>query len=351
MEYSRGVLVYHIGGSTFEVSVRKVDGRSVDILSSVYDQHLGGNDFNQRVVDYLLLAHKSKTGQDLSSDDIFLLRLGSEVEKAKRLLSVQDRVWIEIESLHPGDQGLSEQLTRSQFEDLNMDLFTKTITAIDQAIKNSVEYTKVDIQDVMFSGGSSNIPFLQSAVREHFGHHKKYHGLDHPDTAVVLGAAKYGHWYQDVMNYGDVCCMMAFRRPLGIETTGGMMFKYTDRRPGVDINKMYTFSTAMDNQDRVVIRVFNGDGERTNQNSFLGEVELTGIAPARKGVPQIRVRLSTQSCGHYANLYVMDIASGRINATRFPTDRYDDHGKEIKRGMLEEGVFDLEPAGKMTLLP
>ncbi|KAF9138270.1 ATPase with role in protein import into the ER, partial [Mortierella sp. GBA39] len=352
MEYSRGVLVYRLGGSTFEVSVRRVDGRAVDILSSVYDQHLGGNDFNQRVVDYLLLAHKNKTGQDLSSDDIFLLRLGSEVEKAKRLLSIQDRVWIEIESLQPGNQGLSEQLTRSQFEDLNMDLFTKTITAIDQAIKDSVEYTKDDIQDVVFSGGSSNIPFLQSAVREHFGRHKKYHGLDHPDTTVVLGAAKFGHWYQDERHYaGDVCCMGASRSTLGIETTGGMMFEYTDRRPGLDINKMYTFSTAMDNQDRVVIRVFTGVKARTNQNRFLGGIELTGIAPARKGVPQIRVRLSTHSCGYYVNLYVMDVASGRINATRFPVEEFYRYGEKTKRGMLEEGAFELEPAGNMTFLP
>ncbi|KAF9112579.1 hypothetical protein BGX30_007251, partial [Mortierella sp. GBA39] len=186
MEYSRDVLVYRLGGSTFEVSVQDVDDGVFYTMSSVYDQHLGGNDFNQRVVDHLLLAHKNKTGQDLSSDDKFLLRLGNEVEKAKRMLSVQDCVWIEIESLHPGVQSLSEKLTRSQFEDLNMDLFTKTITAIDQAIKDTDGYTKNDIQDIIFSGGSTNIPFLQSAIREYFGRHKRYHGSNHPETTVVL---------------------------------------------------------------------------------------------------------------------------------------------------------------------
>ncbi|KAG0039916.1 hypothetical protein BGZ82_006173 [Podila clonocystis] len=354
MEYSRGVLVYRLGGSTFEVSVGKVESGSFDTMSSVYDQHLGRNDFNQRVIDHLLLAHKNKTGQDLSSDNIFLLRLGSEVEKAKQVLSVQDWVPIEIESLHPGGQGISEQLTRSQFEDLNMDLFTKTIVAIDRAIKDSVVYTKDDIQDIVFSGGSANIPFLQSSVREYFGHHKKYHGSNHPETTVVLGAAKLGHWYQDERHYGGYeCCMGARRRTLGIETAGGVMFKYTDQNSDLNINKMYTFSTAMENQDRVVIRVFSGDGTHTKQNTFLGGVELTGIAPAPKGIPQIRVRISTHSCGSYINLNVMDMASRRINATIFLSrrSRFDDYGEKIKYGMLEEGAFELEPAGKLTLLP
>ncbi|KAG0305272.1 ATPase with role in protein import into the ER [Linnemannia gamsii] len=353
MEYSRGVLVYRLGSSTFEVSVLKVDGGSTYTMSSVYDQRLGGNDFNQRVVDHLLLAHKNKTSQELHSEDMYLLRLGNEVEKAKRVLSVQDVVRIEIESPHPGGQDLSEQLTRSQFEDLNMDLFTKTITAIDQAIKDSVVYTKDDIQDIVFSGGSANIPFLQLAVREYFGRHKRYHGSNHPETTVVSGAAKRGHWYQDERHYGGIeCCLGERRRTLGIETTGGVMFKYTDRTSGLHIDKMYTFSTVLDNQDRVIIRVFSGNGKWTNQNTFLGGVELTGIAPSPKGVPQIRVRLSTYSCGRSINLNVMDVASGRTNATIFPLwPRFDDFEEKINYGMLEGGAFELEPAGKLILLP
>ncbi|KAF9117374.1 hypothetical protein BGW39_002254, partial [Mortierella sp. 14UC] len=350
MEYSRPVLVYRLGGSTFEVSVHKVDGRSSETMSSTYHQDLGGNDFNQRVVDHLLLAHMNKTGQDLSSDHKFLLRLGSEVEKAKRMLSVQDRVRIEIESLHPGVQGLYEQLTRSQFEDLNMDLFTKTIMAIDQAIKDSVVYTKNDIQDIMFSGGSTNIPFLQSAVREYFGRHKRYHGSNHPEAAVVLGAAKLSHWDQDDELYsGVVCCEGVDHNALGIETAGGVMFKFTDQKSDVNDNKMYTFSTATDNQDRVVVRVFSGYGTRTSENKLLGGIELTGIAHAPKGVPQIRVRLTTYYCGSSIDLKVMDVASGRINATMVPL--YEDYEGEIKYKMLVGGAFELEPAGELVLVP
>ncbi|KAF9538805.1 hypothetical protein EC957_006200 [Mortierella hygrophila] len=349
MEYSRNVLVYRLGGSTFEVSVHEVDDDAIYAMSSVYDQHLGGNDFNQRVVDHLLLAHKNKTDQDLSSDDKFLRRLGNEVEKAKRILCVQDCVRIEIESLHPGVQSLSEKLTRSQFEDLNMDLFTKTITAIDQAINDSDEYTKNDIHDIVFSGGSTNIPFLQSTIREYFGRHKRYHGSNHPETTVVLGAAKLSHRYLDERRRGSgVCCMEESPGAFGIETAGGVMFKFADEYSDVNTNKMYTFSTAMDNQDRVVVRVFSGDGTRTSQNMFLGEIELTGIAPAPKGVPEIRVRLRAYSCGSSIDLHVMDVASGRINDTTLSPFR--DYGGKTKYEMLEGGAFELEPASKETLL-
>ncbi|KAG9071276.1 ATPase with role in protein import into the ER [Linnemannia hyalina] len=353
MEYSRNVLVYRLGGSTFEVSVHEVDDDSSYAMSSVYDQHLGGNDFNQRVVDHLLLAHKNKTGHDLSSDDKFLLRLGNEVEKAKRMLSVHDCVRIEIESLHPGVQSLSEKLTRPQFEDLNMDLFTKTITAIDQAIKDSDEYTKNDIQDIMFSGGSTNIPFLQSTIREYFGRHKRYHGSNHPETTVVFGAAKLSHWYLDERRSGGgVCCFMESPGAFGIETAGGVMFKFAAQYADVNTNKMYTFSTAMDNQDRVVVRVFSGDGTRTSQNIFLGGIELTGIAPAPKGVPEIRVRLRAYYCGSSIDLHVMDVASGRINETTLSP--FKDYGEETIYEMLEAGVIFLdvnaeEAAGRVSV--
>ncbi|KAF9274464.1 ATPase with role in protein import into the ER [Mortierella alpina] len=350
MEYSRGVLVYRLGSSTFEATVHKVDGGSYETMSSVYDQHLGGNDFSRRIIDHLLLAHKNKTGQDFSKDDTCLLWLENEVEKAKRVLSLEDRVLIEGESLHLGCHGLSEQLTRSQFEDLNMDLFIKTIMAIDQVIEDSVVYTKEDIQDIVFSGGSANIPLLQSAVREYFGRHKRYHGSKHPETTVILTAAKFCHWYQDERHYGgEVCCFGETRNTLGIETAGGAMFKFTDRTSGsLDINNMYTFSTALDNQDRIIVRVFNGNGKWTNQNTFLGEVELTGIASAPRGAPQIRVRLNSYSCGKYINLNVMDMASGKTNATILSSwSSFDDYGKGIKYRRLEGGASELEPAGKM----
>ncbi|KAF9939933.1 ATPase with role in protein import into the ER [Mortierella alpina] len=280
-------------------SSKEAEDGFYDILSSVYDPHLGGNDFNQRVMDHLLLAHKDKTGQDLSNDDAFLLWLASEVETAKRKLSVQDWVQIDFKISHPEGHGFSERITRSQFEDLNRDLFTKTITAIDQALQNCVEYTKEDIQDIVFAGGSSRIPFLQSAVRAYFGPHKKFHGGDQPETTIV--------------------------------------------------NKMYTFTTTIDNQDRAANRVFRlGDGTRTGQTTFLGGVELRGIAPAPKGVPQIRVKLIISKCGSAVSLNVMDVASGTINGTIFSTG-FGVGQERIKDETLEGG--EIEPAGKLIVLP
>ncbi|KAF9578628.1 ATPase with role in protein import into the ER [Lunasporangiospora selenospora] len=341
--------------SRFEVSVHEVDGGSYETVSSIYDQNLGGNDFNRLVIDHLLLVHKNKTGQDLRNDETFLNRLGSEVEYAKRVLSVQDWAQIDIESLQPGGQDLSEMLTRSQFEDVNMVLFNKTIMAIDQVLKESLMYTKDDIQDVVFSGGSAKVPFLQSAIREYFGSHPKYHGSDHSEDTVVLGAAKLAHWFQDRRHFdGAVCCFGVTPSTIGIKTADGAMFTFTDRDSDfLEINKMFTFSTAMDNQDRVVVRVFREDEERADQNVFLGGVELTGLAPAPKGDPKIRVRITSYSCGNYINLNVMDVATGRINGSIFTLSQpfLHDYGEEFQYAMLEEGSAEIKAAGEMILLP
>ncbi|KAG0310476.1 ATPase with role in protein import into the ER [Dissophora globulifera] len=242
------------------------------MLSSVYHRHLGGNDFNNRIFDYLLQTYNTKSGQEPVNSDIFLHRMKIEVEKAKKLLSTQDSVQINVKHPDSGGQDLSEQLTRSQFEDLNMDLFTKTLMSIDQAIKDSVVFTKDDIQDVVFSGGSANIPFLQSAIQQYFGADKNYHGLVQPESTVVLGAAKSHHWYRDD-SYSS-CCTGEYGSMFGIGISGGAMFQFSDPASHLNTNKMFTFTTTMDNQDRIVIGVFRGSGEQTKQNSFWGGVEL-----------------------------------------------------------------------------
>ncbi|GJJ71179.1 hypothetical protein EMPS_03529 [Entomortierella parvispora] len=251
MEYERAVLIYRLGASSLEVSIRKVrDGKYIT-LSSVYDPHLGGNDLNRRAVDHVLLAHKNKTGHDLASDNTFMAQLETEVERAKRVLSTDDSVWIKVESPHHKGQGLSEELTRLQFEELNKDLFAKTIKAIDRAIEDTLFQTKDDIKDIIFSGGSANIPFLQSAVREYFGHQQKYHGLHHPENTVLLGVTKLGHWLYDEEYFdGYRCCTGAIPQSFGIETAGGAMFKLTSEDYPYIHNRPHTFSTTMDNQDR-----------------------------------------------------------------------------------------------------
>ncbi|KAG0307117.1 hypothetical protein BGZ98_000999 [Dissophora globulifera] len=258
MDYRRVFLTYHLGGSTFEVSVHKVDGPYSEMLSSVYRRGLGGIDFSKRVVDYLLQTHESKSGQSLERSEVFLHRLTCEVEKAKKLLSSQDRVQINIEHPGHGGQDLSEQFTRSQFEDINMDLFNRTFMFIDQAIEESAMFNKDDVTDIVFSGGSANIPFLQSAIQQHFGVDKNYHGLTQPETTAVQGAAKFHHWFMDDEHYvgSDYeCCDGEPQVMYGIETAGGTMFHFpVEANDRLNTNKMFTFSTTMDNQDRVIIR-------------------------------------------------------------------------------------------------
>ncbi|KAF9081334.1 ATPase with role in protein import into the ER [Mortierella sp. AD031] len=362
MEHRQGALVYRLGSSTFLVSVLERDYHPFGVLSSVYDQHLGGNDFSQRVVDHLLLAHKTKTHQDLSNNNKFVLRLGHEVEKAKRALSFQNSVRIEIESLRVGDQGLSEELTRSQFEELNMDLFMKTITAVDQALRDSVKFAKEDIQHIIFSGGSANIPFLQSAIKDYFGHPKNYYGSKQPETTVVFGAAKSGQQAEHDMHRdrSGVCCFGARYLSVGIETAGGVMVQHADYISAYEFDKVLTFSTAVDNQERVVIRVYEGERATASQNVFLGDIELSGIPPAPKGVPQIRVRMSAKYCDTHFELTVMDVATERTNTGTISRWTSFAHDKEIDKKMSEGKAFEnedrliwenAEAAGTMTLLP
>ncbi|KAF9996871.1 hypothetical protein BGZ80_002048 [Entomortierella chlamydospora] len=347
MHYRRGFLVYHLSNSTYEVSVHKVDGDSSEMLSSVHRRNLGGNNFSHRVIDHLLRTYNNKHGQDPAQNEIFLRRIVNEVEKAKSMLNTHD--WAQINVQHPdsGGQDLSEKLTRHQFEDLNMDLFNKTFTLIDQAIKDSLEFKKDDIQEIVFSGRSANIPFLQSYIKQYFGVEKIYHGLIEPEYTVVQAAAKFHHWYQDRRHFGgEMCCFTDTPELLGIETAGGAMFLFTKQSSDpMDLREMYTFSTTKDNQDRVLIRVYKGQRRWTNQNIFLGEIELTGIAQAPKGIPQIRVRISTSSCNEYVNLSVMDTASGRINGTIFPA--WTSISQQEKGLALEKGIDEVEPAGKM----
>ncbi|KFH62849.1 hypothetical protein MVEG_11374 [Podila verticillata NRRL 6337] len=352
-------LFYRVGSSTLEVSVVSSDN-FFGTLSFVRDQYLGGNNFNKRVVNHLLRAHEKRTGQDLSSDDKFMIHLGGEVEKAKQALSFQSSVRVEIESSIAGGQDFSEQLTRSQFEDLNMDLFTKTMAAVDQALKDA-GLTKNDIRDVVLSGGSSNIPFLQSTLKHYFGEKKNYQGSNQPETVALFGAAKFGQQIvvRDKYYSSGICCGWIGPLSIGIETTGGVMFKYADWGSSQVFDKTFTFSTAMDNQNRVVIKIFEGERARASQNVFLGGIELSGIPPAPKGVPQIRVRLKSPSCGNKLYLSVMELATKRINVTAIsPRSAYleDD---EIYSKISEAQEFEhedrlmwenAEAAGTMTLL-
>ncbi|GJJ71909.1 hypothetical protein EMPS_04266 [Entomortierella parvispora] len=341
----RNLLIYHLGGSTFGVTVVERDDGIHDTLSSIHDPDLGGRDFSQRLVNHLILAHEKRTSQDLSRDDKFMKRLGHEVEKAKQSLSSQNAVRIEIESPSSSNSAFksrnifSERLSRSQFEELNRDLFEKTISAVDQALLKA-NMSKEAIQDIVLSGGSARIPFIRKVLREYFADGdwpKEYLGWDRPETTALFGAAKIGHWYMN-SEEGGICCFDSSPLSVGIETTGGLMLRFADEMSDRTIYKTVDFSTATDNQDRVVIRVFEGQRALTKENKFLGQMEFSGITPAPKGVARIRVKMEASTCGNALHLTVMDVTTRRVERMSIsPRSAFEDDLDGIER-MKEEAL-------------
>ncbi|KAF9005393.1 hsp70-like protein [Cyathus striatus] len=245
---------------------------SVVVLATAGDTHLGGEDFDNRVMDYLIKVYKKKTGTDVSKNLRALGKLKREVEKAKRTLSSQQSTRIEIESFEDGND-FSETLTRAKFEELNMDLFRKTMKPVEQE----------DIDEVVLVGGSTRIPKVQQLLKEYFGGKEPSKGIN-PDEAVAYGAAVQGV---------DVCPLT-----LGIETTGGVFTKLIARNTVIPTRKARCiFSTAADNQPTVLIQVFEGERSLTKDNNLLGKFELTGIPPAPRGVPQIEVTFEIDANG------------------------------------------------------
>ncbi|PKY26182.1 78 kDa glucose-regulated protein [Rhizophagus irregularis] len=270
----RQILVYDLGGGTFDVSLLSIDDGVFEVLATAGDTHLGGEDFDNRVIDYFVKLYKKKNKVDVSQDLKAMDKLKREVEKAKRTLSSQMSTHIEIESFHDGKY-FSEILTRAKFEELNNDLFLKTLKFVEQVLKDA-NVDKKDVHDIVLVGGSTRIPKVQQLLEEFFSGKKTFKDIN-PDEAVAYGAAI----------QGDICLLT-----LGIETTGGVMTKLIPRDTVIPTKKSQIFSTAADNQPTVLIQVYEEERFMTKDNNLLGKFEnfeLTGILPAPRGIPQIEV--------------------------------------------------------------
>ena len=309
-ENEQKIMVYDLGGGTFDVSIIEIGDGVIEVLSTNGDTRLGGDDFDQRVIDLLVSEFKKAEGMDLSSDKMAMQRLKEAAEKAKKELSTVTSTNINLPFItmnQDGPKHLDVTLTRAKFDELTADLVDRTMEPVRVALKDA-DLQPSELDKVLLVGGSTRIPAVQEAVKKYTGK-EPFKGIN-PDECVAIGASIQGGKLAGDAGAGSVLLLDVTPLSLGIETLGGVATKLIDRNTTIPTSKKQVFSTAEDNQTAVDIHVVQGERPLAKDNKTLGQFRLDGIAPARRGVPQIEVSFDIDANG-IVNVSAKDLGTGK----------------------------------------